>query len=83
MDGLIKTMRYADIWCKNDLSKILATYNPSVGDEAFFKNLIYCAQEANIIRPTSIPHIVKAGAFTHGTDLKQYNYGSCKIQVGR
>lgn len=74
MKELINKMRYADTWSKNDLSRILTLCNPTIGNEDFFRDLIYRAHEAKLIKPTSFPSIVKAGAFSDQTNLSKHDF---------
>ena len=74
MKELINKMRYADTWSKNDLSKILAICNPTIGNEYFFRDLIYRAHEANLIKPISFPLITKAGSFSTPTNLSEHDF---------
>jgi hypothetical protein len=74
MKELIKKMKYADTWFKNDLGEVLAAYNPTIGDESFFKDLIYSAHEAGIIKPTSFPYSPNNGFFSEEVNFTQYNF---------
>ena len=74
MKSLINKMKNTDTWYKDDLSRILANYNPHVGDIHFFSNAICQAQEAKIFEPTSFPTIKNSGFFSNATILFEYNF---------
>lgn len=73
MKELIKKMKNTDTWYREDISKVLADNNPKIGDEQFFNQAIYQAQEAKLIEPISIPKQTSS-FFYPGADPKTYNY---------
>ncbi|WP_298626225.1 hypothetical protein [uncultured Legionella sp.] len=73
MKELLKKMKNTDTWYREDIGKVLAYNNLKIGDEQFFNQAIYQAQEAKLIEPISIPRQTNS-YFNPGADLQRYNY---------
>lgn len=54
ISDLVWQMQHADGWCKSDFATILAEYNKDIGDDYFFRELIYKAVAANKLTPVSL-----------------------------
>ena len=55
VDELEKTMLHQDLWFGKDFSRILAKYNPNIGDAKFFNELIFNSVVAGSIIPRTRP----------------------------
>lgn len=48
-------MKYADVWCTDDICRVLSENNQEIGREAFFREIMYSAQNAKKIKPIYVP----------------------------
>ena len=53
INDLAWQMQHEDGWYKNDFAKVLAAYNKDIGDEFFFRELLYNAVAANKLTPVN------------------------------
>lgn len=80
MNELIKQMRYADIWHRDDISLILAKNNPYVGDRVIFRDLVFRAQKAGILNSINPPKT--GGGFTLTIEeFNDYNHEYSREQM--
>jgi hypothetical protein len=75
MNKIIEKMRYTDMWSTNDTCKVLAENNIGIGNEFYFRDLLYSAQKAKKIKPHYIPPpSITLGIQQPNYELYNYEY---------
>ena len=70
MNTIISKMKYNDIWCTDDICVVLSEHNPEIGDELFFRELLYSVKKSKKIKAIDEPMFI----LEHSDEYRHYNF---------
>ncbi len=70
-------MKYDDIWCTDDICVVLSEHNPEIGDELFFRGLLYSAKKSEKIKVIKEPMLI----LEYSEEYRRYNFEYKKEEI--
>lgn len=77
MSTIISKMKYDDIWCTDDICAVLSEHNSEIGDECFFRELLYSAKKSEKIKAINEPMLI----LEHSEEYRRYNFEYKKEEI--